>query len=251
VREAVGPRLLDGKVALVTGAASGIGRGIAVRLAEDGASVAVNFRSREDAASNLVDELVGRGARAVLVQADVADHGEIARMFTEVQTHFGRLDILVANAARFLQKPIVDVTDEEFDAVFDTNVRGTFFCMQEAGRRMEPGGRIIAISATGPARPQATRAVYHASKAALEHFVKVLAIELGPRQVTVNAVAPGVTRTEGMVERNPTLEERASREIPLGRIGEVDDIADVVAFFAGDAARWVTGQVIRANGGQG
>jgi len=229
---------------------TGIGRGIAHKLAEEGAHVAVNYRSREPEAAALLHDLEQAGASAIMVRADVSDRAGITRLFDEVHARFGRLDIFVANAARFLQRPIVDVTEDEFDTVFDTNVRGAFFCMQEAARRVGPGGRIIAISATGPVRPQATRAVYHASKAALEHFVKVLALELGPRNVTVNAVAPGVTRTEGMVDRNPTLERQAARDNPLGRIGEVQDIADVVAFVASDQARWITGQVIRANGGQ-
>ena len=241
---------LIGKVALVTGASRGIGRAIALRLARDGAAVVVNYAGNAEAARSVVAEVEAGGGRAVAVQADVGVVADVARLFDEAIGHFGKLDILVNNAGIILYKPLAEVTEEEFDRLFAVNVKGTFFCCQQAARRMADGGRIVNFSSSTTALMLPTYSAYVATKGAVEQLSHVLAKELGPRGITVNVVSPGPTDTE-LFGQGKTEEDkrRFAQMAALGRLGTPEDIADVVAFLASDEARWVTGQNLRANGG--
>jgi 3-oxoacyl-[acyl-carrier protein] reductase len=241
---------LEGKVALVTGASRGIGRAIAVRLGRDGASVIVNYSGNAEAAREAVAAVQAAGGRAVAVQADVGKVAEIERLFNETIRQFGRLDILVNNAGSMFNKPLADVTEEEYDRIFAVNVKGAFFACQQAARRMADGGRIVNFSSSTTALMLPTYSAYVAAKGAVEQFSHVLAKELGPKGITVNVVSPGPTDTDlfgqGKTEQD---KQRFAQMAALGRLGRPEDIADVVAFLASDEARWITGQNIRANGG--
>ena len=243
---------LAGKVALVTGASRGIGRAIALRLAKDGASVVVNYAGSAAQAHETVTAIEKSGGRALAVQADVSQVAEVRRLIGACVGAFGRLDVLVNNAGVMFTKPLVDVGEEEFDRLFGVNVKGAFFCCQEAAKRMAAGGRIINLSSstTGRAVTLPGYAAYVASKGAVEQFSFVLARELGPKGITVNVVSPGPVDTE-LFGAGKTEEQKQqfARAAALNRLGQPDDIADVVAFLASEGARWVTGQNIRANGG--
>ena len=241
---------LDGKVALITGASRGIGRAIAQRLGREGAAVVVNYSGNLEAARATVAAVEAAGGRAVPVQADVGQAAEVERLFDETIRHLGRLDILVNNAGVMFNKPLAEVTEEEFDRIFAVNVKGTFFTCQQAARRMAEGGRMINLSSSTTALMLPTYASYVATKGAVEQLSHVLAKELGPRGITVNVVSPGPTDTElfgqGKTEQD---KQRFAQMAALGRLGRPEDIADVVALLVSDEARWITGQNIRANGG--
>jgi 3-oxoacyl-[acyl-carrier protein] reductase len=241
---------LDGKVALVTGASRGIGRAIAVQLGHDGAAVVVNYSGNRQAASETVATIETASGRAVAVQGDVGKVGDIERLFDAAFEHFGKLDILVNNAGVMFNKPVADVTEEEYDRIFAVNVKGTFFACQQAAKRMADGGRIINFSSSTTAMMLSTYGAYVATKGAVEQMSHVLAKELGPRGITVNVISPGPTDTElfgqGKTEQD---KQRFVQMAALGRLGQPQDIADVVALLVSDEARWITGQNIRANGG--
>jgi 3-oxoacyl-[acyl-carrier protein] reductase len=241
---------LEGKVALVTGASRGIGRAIAVRLGRDGATVVINYSGNAEAAAETVVAVDQAGGKAVAVRADVGKVAEVVRLFDETIGHFGRLDILVNNAGSMFNKPLADVTEEEYDRIFAINVKGSFFACQQAARRMAEGGRIVNFSSSTTVLMLPTYSAYVATKGAVEQFSHVLAKELGPKGITVNVVSPGPTDTDlfgqGKTEHD---KQRFAQMAALGRLGLPEDIADVVAFLAGDESRWITGQNIRANGG--
>jgi len=244
---------LDGKVAIVTGASRGIGRAIAERLAQNGAAVVINYASAEAQARNVEADITSRGGQAAVVRADVSRIADIRSLFRSCMDRFGRVDILVNNAAAFIAKPLADTTERDFDEIFALNARGAFFAMQEAARLLSDGGRIINISSSATTVGFAGLSVYLGSKAALEQFTLVCANELGPRGITVNTVAAGPTETrmlESLLQTWPS-EAKASlvKRIPLGRLGEPRDVADIVAFLASQESRWLTGQFIRADGG--
>jgi len=238
------------KVALVTGAARGIGRAIALRLAQDGAAVVVNYAGSAQQAQDAVNLVELGGGRAVAVQADVSKVADVKRLFDACFEKFGRLDILVNNAGVMFTKPVVEVGEEEFDRLFAVNVKGTFFCCQEAAKRMAEGGRIINLSSSTTALMLPGYAAYVATKGAVEQFSHVLAKELGPKSITVNVVSPGPTDTELFNQgKSEDQKQRFAQMAALGRLGQPQDIANVVALLAGEDARWITGQNIRANGG--
>jgi 3-oxoacyl-[acyl-carrier protein] reductase len=243
-------KALTGKVAVVTGAARGIGRAIALRLAQDGAAVVVNFAGSAQQAQETVGLIEQGGELAAAVQADVSEVGDVKRLFDACFEKFGRLDILVNNAGVMFTKPVVEVGEEEFDRLFAVNVKGAFFCCQEAAKRMAEGGRIINLSSSTTALMLPGYAAYVATKGAVEQFSHVLAKELGPRNITVNVVSPGPTDTELFGQgKSEEQKQRFAQMAALGRLGQPQDIADVVALLANEDARWITGQNIRANGG--
>jgi 3-oxoacyl-[acyl-carrier protein] reductase len=243
---------LENKTALVTGASRGIGRAIALRLAADGARVVVHYKGSEDKANEVVREIESNGGSAVALSADIGDVAEVRRLFSEVEAHYKTLDILVNNAGGAEFKVLDEVTEDDFDATFDLNVRGLFFTTQEAARLMNDNGRIINISSGITRINSATGSVYAASKAAVEAFTRCWSEDLGKRGITVNTVSPGMVETDLLLSTTPreSLDNMAKCS-PFNRLGKPEDIADVVAFLCTDDARWLTAQNILANGGVG
>jgi 3-oxoacyl-[acyl-carrier protein] reductase len=243
-------RNLSGKIALVTGASRGIGRAIAERLSREGASLVVNYVKDSGGAEAVVTGIEAAGGSAVALQADVAISKDIQKLFDRSMEHFGRLDILVNNAGIRISKDAVDIAEEEFDRLFAINVKGTFMACQQAARRISDGGKIINVSSSVTRMMLPGYSLYAASKGAVDQITRVLARELGVRNITVNAVSPGPVDTELFREGKPEEQiQQMAQMAALGRIGQVQDIADAVAFLAGDDARWITGQCIHVNGG--
>jgi 3-oxoacyl-[acyl-carrier protein] reductase len=237
---------LKGKTALVTGGSRGIGRAIAKQLAADGAAVAVNYARSERGAQELVNAVVAKAGKAVALQADVAKPQEVRQLFEKAEKALGGLDIVVANAGVHITKPLTESTEADYDYVFDTNTRGVFFTLQEAGRRVRDGGRIIVVSTGGTKMHFANMSLYLGSKGAIEQFARSLALELGPRNVTVNVLSPGFTETDMLPGEYRAYGACLS---PFNRVGTPEDVADVARFLAGNASRWVTGENIQAGGG--
>jgi len=237
---------LHGKTAIVTGSSRGIGRAIAEGLAAQGAAVVVNYVGNRKAADEVVAGIAGKGGKALAVQADISRVSDIRRLFDQTESELGAIDIVVANVGVAVIKPLTEATEADFDLVFGTNARGTFFTLQEAARRVRDGGRIIAVSTGGTKMFFTQTALYLGSKGAVEQFVRVLSRELGPRGVTVNALSPGFTDTDLLPERDRAV---AAGMSPFGRIGAPHDVADVAVFLASDEARWLTGENIQAGGG--
>ncbi|SDO17086.1 3-oxoacyl-[acyl-carrier protein] reductase [Rhodoferax sp. OV413] len=238
------------KVAIVTGASRGIGAAIAQRLAEDGFAITVNYASSAAEADALVASLQAQGHRAVAIQANVAHSAEVRALFDATEQALGKVDVLVNNAGILKAMPLADTSDELFDQTLAINTRGTFNTLREAARRMNDGGRIVNFSSTTLALNLPGYAVYNASKAAVEAMTPVFAKELRGRNITVNTVAPGPVATELFLNgKTPEQIQAFSKMPPLERLGQPDDIAQVVSFLAGPQAAWVNGQVLRANGG--
>jgi len=242
-----------GKIVLVTGAQRGIGSAIALRFAAAGADVAVNFLDDKAAAESVAAQITSLGRRAATLAADVARPEEARRLVAEAERVLGPLDVLVNNAAIFPRAPFLDLTEDMWDAVLDTNLKATFVCAQEAARRMVAArrpGAIINISSGAPYRGSTRAIAYMTSKLGIVGLTRGMARELAPHGIRVNAVAPGVTNTA--MPRLGNTEEALmalGRTNPSGRLAEPHDIADVVVFLATDAARYVVGQLIHVNGG--
>lgn len=238
--------MLKDKVALVTGASRGIGREIAQTLAAYGASVIVNYNGSKDRADEVVEMISAAGGKAIAVKADVAKAEEIARLFEEAQAAFGRIDILVNNAGITRDNLILKMSEEEYDTVLDTNLKGAFLCMKHAAKIMlrQKNGRIINISSISGIAGNAGQANYCAAKAGLIGLTKSLAKELGSRGITVNAVAPGFIETEMTEKLSEQVKEGMLAQIPLKRAGSVKDIAEAVAFLASERAAYITGQTL-------
>lgn len=239
------------KVALITGAATGIGRAIAIRLAKDGIAVAINYIGDSKLADGVVNEIRMSGGNAVAFHANVGVVTEIVSLFDAVIQEFGGIDIVVANAGvAVMGIPIAEVTEEDFDRINAVNYKGTYFVLQQAAKKVRNGGRIIQISSSSSLYPAAGLGIYAPSKAGGKIVVEILAQELGHRQISVNSVFPGPTRTP-MMEKEVSKEEmeRIAQGMNLGRLGEPEDIAGVVAFLASPEGAWINGQQIIANGG--
>lgn len=237
---------LDGKTALITGGSRGIGRAIAERLAADGAAIVINYARSEQLAQELVKAITAKGGKAIGIQADVSKPAEVRRLFNEAEKAMGGLDIVVANAGVYIVKPLIENTEADYDYIFDTNTRGVFFTLQEAGRRVRDGGRIVVVSTGGTKMHFANMSLYLGSKGAIEQFARSLSRELGPRNVTVNVLSPGFTETDMLPEE---YRDYGASLSPFNRVGAPQDIAEVAAFLASDAARWITGQNVQAGGG--
>jgi 3-oxoacyl-[acyl-carrier protein] reductase len=244
---------LAGKVAVVTGASKGIGAGIARGLAEAGASVVVNYASDRAGADRVVAEIARKGGKATAVQGDVSKAADVKRQFAEAVRAFGRLDVLVNNAGVYRFASIEEVTEAEFHRHYDINVLGPILAIQEALKHFGPeGGSVINISSVVGTSPWPQVTVYSSTKAALNNLTRGLALELAPRKVRVNAVAPGATESEGTADLRVFEGDEGKKIIastPLGRLGTPADIARVVLFLASDDSAWVTGEVIHASGG--
>ncbi len=248
---------LSGKVALVTGASRGIGRGIALSLAARGADVVVNYRSHPGEARQVVDEVEGMGCRALTWQADVAERDAVAAMIAGSVEAFGRLDIAVANAAHSIREPVVDAAWENVERVLQVSQFGVFHTCQLAAQQMVAqaeagagGGKIVIISSILEEMPAPGSAAYNMAKAAINHLGRTMAAELAPYRINVNMVNPGWIDTPG--ERQFATEEQLSqggKRLPWGRLGTPEDIGRAVAFLASDDADYITGATLRVDGG--
>ena len=239
---------LKGKTAIVTGSSRGIGKAIALRLAQDGANVVVTYHSSKDTAEEVVNTIKEKGVDAIALQVNVREIESVRDMFSKAINHFGKVDILVNNAAgKNIFKPNVQMTPEEYDSMFDIT-RGVYFALQEAAKKLTDGGRIVSISTGGTSMATPGGGAYAGSKAAVEQFSNSLAKELGEREITVNTLAPGVTDTDGLVLEQEQIDQLV-KQTPLGRLGKPDDIANAIAMLVSDDAGWITGQNIRATGG--
>ena len=245
------PLLLEGKRALVTGASKGVGKGIALELARNGADVAVNYNSDARGAEATVDEIVSLGRSGFPVRADVGKSADVDAMFSVVTRELGGLDILVNNAGVQTWKPLLDLEEREWDRVIDTNLKGCFLCTQRAARMMKGsgGGRIVNIGSGCNKLAFPNLVDYTASKGGIEMFTKVAAVELGRYNITVNCAAPGAIEIERTKEEAGDYDKTWASVTPLGRVGVPRDVARAVVFFASEAGSFVTGQTLWVDGG--
>jgi 3-oxoacyl-[acyl-carrier protein] reductase len=244
---------LRGKVAIVTGASKGIGAAIARTFAKAGAAVAVNYASNKADAERVVGEIVKAGGKAIAVQADVAKRADVTRLFEETKAKLGKPNILVNNAGVYRFAPLESVTEQEFHSHFDTNVLGAILATQEAVKAFDgSGGSVINLSTIASTNPSPNTLLYAASKSAIDTITRELALELAPKGIRVNAIAPGMTETEGFSAAGLSAESAKALgfSLPMGRLGKPEDIARVALFFASDQSAWVTGERISASGGQ-
>jgi 3-oxoacyl-[acyl-carrier protein] reductase len=246
-------RRLEGKVAVVTGASKGIGASIAKHLADEGAAVVVNYVSSKQGADRVVAEITGKGGRAVAVQAGMSKHADIQRLFAEAKKALGRLDALVNNAGIYEFAPLEEVTAEHFHRQFDLNVLGLILASQEAVKRFGPaGGTIINISSVAATTAPPSASVYSATKAAVDAVTRSLAKELGPRNIRVNSINPGMVETEGVHAAGiaeSDFRRQVESQTPLGRIGQPQDIAPAAVFLASPDSAWITGETFYISGG--
>jgi 3-oxoacyl-[acyl-carrier protein] reductase len=245
---------LTGKVAIVTGASKGIGAAVAKGLAETGAAVAVNYSSGKEGADRVVSEITSSGGKAVAIRADVAKAGDVKRLFEETQKSFGSVDVLVNNAGVFKFGSLEEITEKEFHRHFDINVLGTILATQEALKYFpRTGGSIINISSIASANPVPNSALYSGTKGAIDSISMALAKELGPRNIRVNIVAPGLVDTEGNRDSGfvgSAAGNAGAAATPLAaRFGKPEEIAPLIVFLASDDSAWLTGERISASGG--
>ena len=239
------------RTAIVTGASRGIGAALARRLAADGFHTVVNYVSNAAEARQVVAAIEKAGGHACAIDADVSDAAAVSALFDRAEAKFGPVDVLVNNAGVAHAAPLADVTDEDFQRLLAVNLTGAFNGMREGARRLCDGGRIVNLSTSIIGHYLPAHGVYAATKAAVEALTHTLAKELGPRRITVNAVAPGPVATELLFAgRSAEAIQRLVGDIPLGRLGEPEDIARIVSFLAGTESGWINGQVIKANGGR-
>jgi 3-oxoacyl-[acyl-carrier protein] reductase len=244
---------LSGKIAVVTGGSKGIGAGIAKGLAAEGAAVVVNYASSKDGADRVVAEIKAKGGKAVAVQGDVAKAADVKKIFAETKQAFGRLDILVNNAGVYNFLPLEEVTEDDFHRHFNVNVLGLLLATQEAAKHFgDKGGSVINIGSVASDLNPPNTVVYTATKGAVDAVTGVLAKELGPRKIRINAIKPGMIETEGthaMGVIGSDFEKQFVAQTPLGRTGQPDDIAPVAVFLASDESRWITGDTLAVSGG--
>lgn len=244
---------LENKVAVVTGASKGIGAAIARRLAAEGASVIVNYSSSKEGADKVVADITAAGGKAIAIGGSVAVEAEVDRLFDEVKKAFGRVDVLVNNAGVYAFSPIEAVTAEEYRRQFDTNVLGTLLTVKAALPLFPAtGGSVVNISSVVSTMAPPGSSIYSGTKGAVDTITRVLAKELGPKNIRVNAINPGMVATEGTDSAGmigSDMEKQVVAATPLGRIGQPEDIALPAAFLASDEARWITGETLYVSGG--
>jgi 3-oxoacyl-[acyl-carrier protein] reductase len=244
---------LKDKVAVVTGSSKGIGASIAKHLAAEGASVVVNYSSSKSDADRVVAEITAKGGKAVAVKANVAKRAEVVHLFAETKKAFGRLDILVNNAGVYEFAPLEEITEDHFHKLFDLNVLGLIFATQEAVKLFgTSGGSVINISSVVSTYAPATTSVYSATKGAVDTVTRSLAKELGPRNIRVNSINPGMVDTEGVRSAGISdgeFRKSVEAQTPLGRIGQPQDIAPAAVFLASADSSWITGETLYISGG--
>jgi 3-oxoacyl-[acyl-carrier protein] reductase len=242
---------VEDKVAVVTGSSRGIGRAIALRLASQGARVVVNYKSNQTAAEDVVEQIRADGGEAVAIQADVSQFDQAQALIDQAKAAFGRVDILVNNAGTTRDTLVVRMSEEDWDLVVDTNLKGTFNCIKAVTRQMmrQKYGRIVNIGSVAGISGNAGQANYAAAKAGVIGLSKTIARELGSRGITCNVVAPGFVATDLTADLPAQLIEEAIKRTPLGRTGTAEDMAAAVAFLASDDASYITGQVVAVDGG--
>jgi 3-oxoacyl-[acyl-carrier protein] reductase len=244
---------LQGKVAVVTGASKGIGAGIAKALADEGASVVVNYSSSKQDADRVVEEIAARGGHAIAVQGDVSKQAHIERLFSEAKKAYGRLDILVNNAGVYEFSPLEGVTEDLFHKHFNVNVLGLLLTTKEGVKHMGPeGGSIINIGSGASSMRPPNSAVYTATKAAVDAITGVLAKELGARKIRVNSINPGVIETEGLHASGSVgrdFQKMVETQAPLGRMGQPDDISPTAVYLASSDSKYMTGETLLVSGG--
>lgn len=240
---------LNNKVVLVTGASRGIGAEVAKRIAAAGAKVIINYAGSKEEADQTVQLIKDNGGEAIALKADVSKASEVTALFDAAIAHFGRIDVLVNNAGIMITKLLKDTTDEDFTKQFEVNVRGTFNTLREAATKLANNGSIINLSTTQTRVITPTYSTYVATKAAVEQLTRVFAKEVGSKGINVNAVLPGPTNTD-LFTKGKTQEQidRLASMNAFNRLGEVEDIAKVIVFLAGDDAKWISGQTIGLNG---
>jgi len=241
---------LTNRVAIVTGGSRGIGADISISLARAGARVAVNYHTRRDDADKIVAEISAGGGEGFAVHGDVSHAADVRALFSATEERFGQVHILVNNAGIILYKRVEEITDEELDRILSINVKGVFYALREAARRLADGGRIVNLSSSATRLMLPTYSAYSATKAAVEQLTRIFAKEIGHRGITVNSISPGPTNTELFrAGKSEETIQRLASMAALGRIGEPDDVARVVLFLVSEDARWVTGQNVGVNGG--
>jgi 3-oxoacyl-[acyl-carrier protein] reductase len=243
-------KILEEKVAIITGSSRGIGRVVAEQLADLGAKVVINYSTNRQKADEVVEGITKKGGKALALQADLSKLSDVEKLFVKTIDAFGKVDILINNAGLMITKPLADVAEDDFDKQFAVNVKGTFFACQQAMKHMENKGRIVNFSTSVAGQMFPTYSVYAGTKGAVEQFTRQLAKEFGFKQITINAVAPGPVNTElfkvGKTEQQIDVMKKMNA---FGRIGEPEDIANVIEFLVSDKSQWVTGQILRVNGG--
>jgi 3-oxoacyl-[acyl-carrier protein] reductase len=244
---------LNGKVAVVTGASKGIGAGIAKELALEGASVVVNYSSAKQDADRVVDEISKRGGKGIAIQGNVSKKADVERLFAEAEKAFGKIDILVNNAGVYEFVVLEEVTEQQFHKMFDTNVLGMLLATQGSLKHFNAnGGSVINIGSLASSLTPPTAVVYNATKGAVDAITRTLAKELGPRNIRVNSINPGMVVTEGAVAGGYTegdMRKTFESLTPLGRIGQTEDIAPAAVFFASEDSKWITGETLLIAGG--
>ena len=243
---------LSGKTAVVTGASKGIGAGIALALAKEGANVVVNYARAKSDADKIAAQINQNGSKAITVQADVSKKADVDKLFAEATKAFGKVDILVNNAGIYEFGSLDQITEESYRRQFDLNVLGTLLSTQAAVKSMPAGGSVINLSSVVALTPPPTASVYSATKGAVDVITRTLALELGPQKIRVNSLSPGLVETEGTRAAGTTdgeFRQIAISRTPLGRVGQPDDIAKVAVFLASDDSAWMTGEIVPVGGG--
>jgi len=244
---------LKNKVALITGSARGLGKAIAERYAALGADIVINYSRDKASADEVIKNIKAMGVKVIAIQADISKVADLVRLFAEAKKEFGKIDIVVANAGiEMVEVPVVDFTEEQFDRLFSINTKGSYFTLQQAARYVENNGRILYVASSTTSFPVPGMAVYGGSKTTPRYLVKILSQEIGHKGITVNSIIPFAVDHSGIfakADSYPELRKRLLDSCPMGRLAEVEDVANAAEFLASDMASFISGQHLLVNGG--